>query len=155
MRLSNWINSLLAEFSPYVELLAVLSNIATVAATILALSIYFKNRKKISAAIQLLINYSFQTTLAELKEKLERLNEYNAGNSSEVPEIRNILHEVAGQMRGNKIVSEKMCDLINKFERLAKSKVLLEQRKRSLVSEARESLRYMQVNSLDLEVNDE
>lgn len=153
--MSDFINSLLTECKPYIDLLAVLSNIATVAASVLALSVYYKNRTKISAAIQLLINYSFQTTLSELKEKLERLNAYNAGNASDVPEIRNILLEIAGQMRGNKVINENMCDLINKFERLARTKSLLEQHKRSLVSEARESLRYMQVNSLDLEMRDE
>lgn len=143
------------EHSLIFDILAIVANIATVAAAGLAFWVYFSNRKRISAAIQLLLNYSFQTTLAELKEKLERLNEYNASDSDDVPEIRNILHEIAGQMRGNERLNGLMSCLPDKIERLAMAKRLLEPQKRALVSEVREQLRNIQVKSLEVGGNDE
>lgn len=138
------------EYRSIFDILATVANVATVAATGLAFWVYLSNRKQISAAIQLLLNYSFQTTLAELKEKLERLNEYNASDASDVPEIRNILHEITGQIRGNARLNSQMGSLPDKIERLAMAKKLLEPQKRALISEVREQLRNIQVNSLDV-----
>ncbi len=134
-----------------------LSDVATVAASSLAIWIYVANRKKISTAIQLLLNYSFQTTLTELKEKLERLNEYKANEPDEVLEIQNILHEIAGQIRGNpKLMNmNSVTSLPADLEGLAKSKQLTEPRKRAAVSRMREILRNVEVNSLRLERGDE
>lgn len=145
----------LAELKPYFDVLEVVANAATVAAMLLAFWIYFSNRAKISAAIQMLLNYSFQTTLAELKEKLERLNEYKANEPCDVPEIRNILHEIAGQIRGNDRLSKDATGLADKVERLAQVKRLLEPQKRALVSEVREKLKNIQVNSLEFGDGDE
>ena len=139
----------LVELKSYCDGLEVVANVATVAAALLAFWVYFSNRKKISAAIQLLLNYSFQTTITELKEKLERLNEYNANEPDDVPEIRNILHEIAGQIRGNDRLNKDASGLADKVERLAKAKQLLEPQKRALVSEVREKLKNIQVNSLE------
>ena len=84
----------------------------------------------------------------ELKEKLERLNEYSANEPDDLPEIRNIFHEIAGQIRGNKRLSEAKPELAAKIEAIAHSKKLSEPRKRSIVSEVREELRTIQVNSV-------
>ena len=93
----------LTEFFAWIEAVA---NVFTIFASILAAYVFFANRKKLSVAIQMLINYSFQTTLTELKEKLERLNEYNANEPADHQEIRNILHEIAGQIKGNDRLSK-------------------------------------------------
>jgi hypothetical protein len=137
--------------------LAILADIATVLASSLAIWIYISNRKKISTAIQLLLNYSFQTTLAELKEKLERLNEYNANEPDDVPEIQNILHEIAGQIRGNpKLMDiDSMARVPDDLEGLARSKQLFEPRKRAAVSKVRETLKNVEINGLRLEKSDE
>jgi hypothetical protein len=73
-----------------------LANLFSIAASALALYLFFVKRSEIAAAFRLLLSFSFQTSLAELKEKLERLNEYNANEPTHVPEIRNILQTGPG-----------------------------------------------------------
>jgi len=123
------------------------ANVFTVIASGIAIYVFVLNRKKISAAINLLLNYSFQSTLTEIREKLERLNEYNANDSAGNQEVRNILHEIAGQLRGNQRLFSLLAGMSEKIENLAKSKKLNEPLKRSMVSELREHLRNIQVNS--------
>lgn len=137
------------ELKPFLDGLAGVANFFTIVASSLAIYIYYANRGKISAALQMLLNYSFQTTLTELKEKLERLNEYNANEPDELPEIRNILHEIAGQIRGNDRLLALAPKLASKVENLAGNKKLSEPSKRSIVSEVREQLRNIQVNSIE------
>ena len=139
------------------EGLAILADMATVAASSLAIWIYIANRTKISTAIQLLLNYSFQTTLTELKEKLERLNEYKANEPDDVLEIQNILHEIAGQIRGNSKLMDidSVAKVPEDLENLAKGKQLTEPRKRAAVSKVREILKNIEINGLRLEKSDE
>lgn len=134
---------------PYLDLLSGVANAFTIIASGLAIYVYFTSRGRISAAIQLLLNYSFQTTIAELKEKLERLNEYNANEPDDQSEIKSILHEIAGQIRGNSRLVAAAPDLPAKIERIALSKKLTEPMRRSIVSEVREQLRNIQVNSME------
>lgn len=134
---------------PYLDILSGVANFFTVVASGLAIYIYFTSRGKISAAIQLLLNYSFQSTISELKEKLERLNEYNASEVSDHTEIRSILHEIAGQIRGNSRLLAAAPNLPEKLERVAQSKKLSEPMRRSIVSEVREQLRNIQINSME------
>lgn len=143
------VRTVLESLRPYLEVASGLANLLTIAASALAIYVFITNRKKISAAITLLLNYSFQTTLSELKEKLERLNEYNANDVDENQEIRNILHEIVGQLRGNGKLLLLLRAMADKIENLANSKKLTEPAKRSIVSEFREQLRNIQVESLD------
>lgn len=137
------------QLKPYLDVLAGIANAFTIVASVLAVYLFATNRGKISATFQLLLNYSFQTTLAELKEKLERLNEYNANEPSEQSEIRNILHEIAGQIKGNPRLLAAAPLLAAKVETLAQNKKLSEPSKRSIVSEVREQLKNIQVNSIE------
>ena len=137
------------QIKPYLDALAGVASVFTILASGLAIYLFAINREKISAAFQLLLNYSFQTTLAELKEKLERLNEYNASEPSELPEIQNILHEIAGQIRGNPRLLTAAPLLAKKVEALAQNKRLSEPLKRSIVSEVREQLKNIQVNNME------
>jgi len=132
---------------PYLDIISGVANVFTVIASGIAIYVFVLNRKKISAAINLLLNYSFQSTLTEIREKLERLNEYNANDSAGNQEVRNILHEIAGQLRGNQRLFSLLAGMSEKIENLAKSKKLNEPLKRSMVSELREHLRNIQVNS--------
>lgn len=109
---------------------------------------FFTKSNQIKTAFNLLLNWSFQLTLTDLKSKIERLNEYSAKKPEELDEIRNILHEIAGQMRGNEQILSTSNSLINKIEKLASSKNLTEPLKRSIISEIREVLRNMQINSV-------
>lgn len=137
------------KLKPYLDAITGIASIFTIIASGIAIYVFIFNRQKISAAIGLLLNYSFQTTLSELKEKLERLNEYNANDSAENQEIRNILHEIAGQLRGNNRLSSKLFNMSEKIETLASSKKLTEPIKRSLISELREQLKNIQMESID------
>jgi hypothetical protein len=134
---------------PYLDLLSGVANAFTIAASFLAIYIYVTSHEKISTALKLLLNYSFQTTLSELKEKLERLNEYNAKEPEHIAEIQSILHEIAGQIKGNSRLLACAPGLPERIERLAGSKKITEPLKRSLVSEVREILRNIQVNSME------
>lgn len=135
---------------PYLEILSGAANLFTIITSVIAIYVYLANRKKIAATLQMLLNYSFQSTLGELKEKLERLNEYNANEPTHEAEIRGILHEIAGQIRGNNRLLLAVPKLSEKIERLANNKKLTETAKRSLVSELRETLKNIQVNSFDI-----
>lgn len=136
--------------SPYLDFLGGIANFATVFVATVALIAYFRNREKISYAIKILFNFSFQLTLGELKEKLERLNEYNAGNAEHLSEIRNILHEIAGQWRGNHRLFKADGNLPHRLESFAASKRMNEPTKRALVSEIREILRNLQVATIQV-----
>lgn len=136
-------------WKPFFEVLSAVANGFTIVASGLVLFLFVRNRKKLSTAFRLLLNFSFQTTLTELKEKIERLNEYNANEPDHLPEIRNILHEIAGQIRGNGRLVATIPKLASKIETLAQSKRLNEPSKRSIVSEVREQIRNIQVNTFE------
>jgi hypothetical protein len=132
------------------EALHAIADVFTIVASGIAIFVYLRHRGEIVAAITLLLNYSYQTTLAELKEKLERLNEYTANEPTHIPEIQAILHEIAGQIKGNSRVARAGADrdLVSRLERLANGKKLTEPSKRSMVAEVREFLKTLNVDSV-------
>jgi len=134
---------------PLFDIIGAFADFMTIIASGIAIWVFTTKRKELSAALKLLLNYSYQTTLAELKEKLERLNEYHVGEKEDIPEIRNIFHEIAGQIRGNARLMMAMPDLADKIEALVTGNKLNEPRKRSIVSEIRELLKNIHVGSLD------
>jgi len=137
------------ERQPVLDAVSLAANLFALFAAALAIYIYLANKGKISKAIQLLLNFSFQTTLSELKEKLERLNEYSASEPTEIEEIKNILHEIAGQIRGNNHLNEKISSLADSAENLANNKKKLsEPAKRSFISELREQLKNIQIDNV-------
>lgn len=90
-----------------------------------------------------------QTATIALKEKIERLNEYNANEPDDIQEIKNILHQISDQMRGNQRLSDAIPDLVLKIDRLANGRKLSETSKRSIVSEVREKLKNIQVVNIE------
>lgn len=130
------------------NIVSFLADLFAIVAASIAIWLFFTKSNEIKTAFNLLLNWSFQLTLTDLKSKIERLNEYTAKDPDELEEIRNILHEIAGQMRGNEQIVKSSNDLISKIEKLAGSRLLDEPRKRSIISEIREVLRNMQVNSV-------
>lgn len=135
-------------FKSLSDWVALLANTFTIVASGIAIYLFVAKRGAISDAFSLLMNWSFQTTLADLRAKLERLNEYNANQETDIPEIKNILHEVAGQIRGNARLVAAAPNLASRLENLANAKRLTEPLKRSMVSETREVLRNIEVNSV-------
>jgi len=135
-------------FNLIVDIASLVASAFTVAASGLAIYIFVYKGPEIRTAFSLLMNWSYQLTLTELKSKLERLNEYNANEPTEIDEIRNILHEIAGQIRGNKRLAAASPLLAAQLESLARSRKLTEPRKRAMTSELRETLRNIEVNTL-------
>jgi hypothetical protein len=131
------------------EIIHTVADLLTGGASAIAIYLFMTKRSEISAALRVLLNYSYQTTLSELKEKLERLNEYNANEPAGLIEIRNILHEIAGQVRGNAKLAKALPALAQRVETAANSKKLNEHAKRSLVAEMRETLRNLNVDSVE------
>lgn len=120
---------------------------STIAASI-AIYVFFFKRNELKNAFSLLMNWSFQLTLNDLRSKLERLNEYNANEPTEVEPIKNILHEVSGQIRGNNKLMKAFPNIADKFESLSNSRKLTEPAKRSIISELRENLRNIEINEI-------
>lgn len=131
------------------DILADAANVLTIVASSIAIYLFIKNRKKISTAVDLLLNFSFHTTLGELKDKVERLNEYKATEVADVPEIKNILHEIAGQIKGNPRLSTPFSELLGKIERMGNAKTITEPHKRARISEIRERLKNISVENVE------
>lgn len=129
-----------------------IANIFTTIASAIAIGVFFAKRKELYGVFKILLNFSFQTTIHELKNKLERLNNLHAAEPTELEEIKNILHDIAGQIRGNPILSATDNYLSERIIRLAVGKSLTEPKKRALVSEIREILRNCQINSTNLDL---
>lgn len=125
-----------------------LANLLTIFASTIALYIFFFNREKISSAINFILNYSNQLTLTDLKFKIERLNDYNTNDAEQKEEVINILNEIEGQIIGNKMLQDKLQPQLGKIASFtATPKQLSEPKKRSLVSELRESIRNIDVSN--------
>jgi hypothetical protein len=96
------------------------------------------------------MNYSYQLTLSELKEKLERLNDNNAKDPDQFENIINILNEIAGQIRGNERLKKHFSSQVETIEFIASDRRrLAEPKKRALVSELRERIRHLNIRSID------
>lgn len=96
----------------------------------------------------MILNYSNQLTLTDIKFKIERLNDFNADDSSQKIEIINILHEIQGQINGNKFLKERLHYQQAKLTNLLSNpKRITEPKKRSFVSELRESIRNLDVSN--------
>lgn len=132
-----------------------IANVFTIFASGIAIYIFFAKREEISSVFNLLINYTHQLSLSEVREKIERLNEYNAKDPEQCENIINIFNEIIGQIRGNERLKAHFSELLGTMESLASDKRrLTEPRKRALVSELRERLRHLNVKSIDNLVGD-
>jgi len=130
--------------------LSLISNIFTVFASGIAIYLFLFKRKTISSVFDLLINYTYQLSLSEVKEKIERLNEYNAKDPQQSEKIINIFNEIIGQIRGNEKLKHHFSELLVHIEALVSDKrKLTEPRKRAAVSELRERLRHLNVQNID------
>ncbi|CAM3164452.1 hypothetical protein [Pseudomonas plecoglossicida] len=132
------------------------SNLLTIAASSIAIYLFITKRKEISSVFSLLVNYTFQMSLSEIKEKLERLNDYNAKDQESCEIIENIFHEIIGQIRGNDKLNGHFAELVVRMEELTSNrKKLTEPKKRAVVSELRERLRNLNVASIDNLIGEE
>lgn len=130
------------------RIIASISDIFAFLASLIAIYLFLFKRDKISTAFNLLISYSKQLTLTDLKSKIERLNDYNASDEKQKNEVINILHEIEGQLNGNKNLKNEFSEVLKKVTSFTTSKKeISEPYKRSLVSELRENLRNIDVEN--------
>lgn len=136
-----------------IDAISFLSDFFTIIASGIAIYLFVCKRQAIASVFSLLLNYSYQLSLTELKEKLDRLNEYTANDDGENEVIINILHEFLGQVRGNDKLKVIMVDQVVSIEgvitKSERGKKLTEPVKRALVSEIREKLRHLNVQVID------
>lgn len=130
------------------KVIVIISGIFTIFASGIAIWLFVTKANEIKSVFKLMLNWSFQLTLSDLKAKLDRLNEYNANNPDEIDEVKNILHEIVGQMRGNTLLLDTASDLIDKVERFSLGNRITEHKKRALTSQIRETLRNIEVNNM-------
>lgn len=131
------------------DAVSLVANALTIVASAIAIGVFVFKRKDLSAALSLLLNWSYQTTLSDITGKLDRLNEYNASEPTDQPEIKNIFHEIAGQIRGNPRLLHAAPQLPDRIEALSAGKRLTEPNKRSMVAEIREVVRNLQLRAID------
>lgn len=135
--------------------ISLISNVFTIVASGIAIYLFIMKKEEISSVFNLLMNYTHQLSLSEVKEKIERLNEYNAKNPEECENIVNIFNEIIGQIRGNEKLKNHFSNLLTSMETMASDKRrLTEPKKRALVSELRERLRHLNVKNIDTLVGD-
>jgi len=141
-------------FSELSSFVGFASDFTSSIASVIAIYLFAFKRKEIASVFSLLINYSHQLTLSEIKEKLELLNNFNANDPAHTDTILNIFHDLLGQIRGNDKLSTLMSKQIEKLERLIerdlKTKPITEPKKRALISEIREKVRHLNVQSIDV-----
>lgn len=139
----------------FIKWVSLASDLVTIFASGLAIYIFLSKKEELSSVLNLLINYTHQLSLSEVREKIERLNEYNAKDPQQCDQVINIFNEIIGQIRGNDRLRKHFSKLLVSMESLASDKrKLTEPKKRALVSELRERLRHINVTSIDNLVGD-
>lgn len=127
---------------------SMLANIVTIATGALAIYLFLISKDRVRSAIDILLNYSTQLTLTDLKLKIERLNDYSVNDDEGREEVLSILSEIQGQMNGNKAMRANFSEQLSKIELLTSSpKKITEPKKRSIVSELREVVRNFDISN--------
>lgn len=128
-------------------ILNIIGNGFTIGASGIAIYLFIFKREKIKSVFDLLMNYSNQISISEVRYKLERLNDYDVNYEEQKKIVINILSEIEGQIKGNKILRENLNSILKKMQIfIYNTKTLTEPKKRSLISELREELRHIDVN---------
>ncbi|WP_281947476.1 hypothetical protein [Vibrio parahaemolyticus] len=138
-----------------IKWISLASNLVTIGASSIAIYLFFTKKESFTAVFSLLLNYTYQMSLSEVKEKLEKLNEYNAKDTDDHEKIINILNEIVGQIKGNDKLRNHFTKQLIELDQFASTKKKLsEPAKRALVSELRERLRHLNVKNIDHLVGD-
>ena len=129
---------------------ALTSNILTIVASSVAIGLIVFKGKAFSSVFSLLLNYTYQLSLSEVKEKLERLNDLNANEPTNYHKIVNIFHDLSGQIKGNSKLRAHFAEQLFAIDELVSDRRRLkEPKKRALVSEIRERLRELNIKNFD------
>ncbi len=131
-----------------INVIQTVANILSIGVSLIAIYVFITQKEKIASAIDALLNYSFNLSINELRHKLERLNDYNAGEKEHISSVLNLLNDIQGHLKGNKTLKNNFEEIINKIQEFTDvPKNLTEPRKRSLVSELREGLRGIDISN--------
>lgn len=131
-------------------MLAAIADVFAILASSIAIYIFVSKRKQLSSLLSTLLNYSYQLTLSELKEKLERLNEFHVDDEEGRKRIEILVHEIIGQIEGNPKLRSVMSEVRAQAETLVSDKKkLTEPKKRAFVAELRERIRHLNIQSID------
>lgn len=118
--------------------LNIAGNVFTIISASLAIIIYLASREKIGKAINLLLNYSLQTSLIDLRLMIERLNQLTTRDLEQKEEIINILHDIEGHIKGNESLNVQLISILANIKSYTKNPdSLTEPRKRSFITELR------------------
>lgn len=132
------------------DVIALVANVMTVGASGIAIYLFVFKSKYIATVFNVLVSYSSQLTLSELKEKLDLLNDLHANEANDREEIVNVLHEITGQLKGNPKLTPHFADLIERISKATSGKSKIsEPTKRSIVSEIREKIRHVGILNIE------
>ena len=124
------------------------ADILTIVASLLAIYIFLTKRSEIASFLKTISTFVHQTSLAELRQKLETLSHLNAANAEDLPEIVALFHDICGQVDGSPILAQKFADFAQRVRKsTGKNRTLSEPHKRAFISELREGLRHLDVSS--------
>ena len=133
-----------------VESLAVFADVFAIAASGIAIYIFFTKRKAITSVFRLLLKYGYQITLSELRSKLDRIADLRVDDDTQKRQVINIMSEVVGQIQGNRKLKSRFPEELEKLERLAMGRQsLTEPKKRIIVAQLREGLRHLDMENID------
>lgn len=130
------------------DIVAFFANTLTIGLGCLTLYLFIAKRKEIATAFNLFMNFSYQTTLAELRWKLDKLNEYRVTEPTHIEEIRSLIHDVAGQIRGNRKINDADPELAKALEKFADGN-MTEPKKRSVISNVREKIKNLGIDNFE------
>ena len=126
--------------------LNVVADVGTIVASAIAIWIFLTKRSEISAFIRTISTFVHQNSLAELRFKLEKLNDLNANDSTSRAEAVSLFHDICGQIDGSPLLRPRLSELCDRIRDGTLGKRFNEPLKRSLVSELRESLRHIDLS---------
>lgn len=129
------------DFETLYKVVNFFSSIFSAFAALIAIYLFVFQRKSISSIFHLLLNYSFQMSMTELRIKLDKLNGLNANENEHKEEVINIFNEIEGQILGNSVLKKECSDILEKISKYINNPInITEANKRNMVSELRENL---------------
>ncbi|MDR6993251.1 hypothetical protein [Luteimonas sp. 3794] len=129
-----------------VATLEVAADIGTIVASAIAVWIFITKRAEITSFIRTISTFVHQNSLAELRFKLEKLNDLNANDPASRAEAVSLFHDICGQIDGSPLLKPRLSNLCDRIRDGTGGRRFNEPLKRSLVSELRESLRHIDLS---------
>jgi hypothetical protein len=132
------------------DLIDTFADLLTIIASSIAIYLFIAKRKEVGAVFTALAATANQGSMADLRAKLDRLNDLNATDPDQRIEVVNICHEVCGHIDGNPAFAKSFGDISSKMKDSVsnKRKPITEPQKRALVSELRESMRHFNTTAI-------